>query len=140
MPLAEQRGGIAGVGEQFGDGVFPRRQPSLPLPGKRDHVGPRANRMPPRMDSRARRRALDLYVVVVEANALAGQLVDARRGYRSAVHPEIAPADVVHQNEHHVGLPLLSQRRPGDKYHYADQGATEGSQTVAQFHGVSSGW
>ena len=36
--------------------------------------------------------------------ALAGKLVDARRGYGAAVHPEISRADVVHQNEHHVGL------------------------------------
>jgi hypothetical protein len=43
-----------------------------------------------------------------EANTLAGQLVDARGGHRAAVNPEITPADVVHQDEHHVGLPLLS--------------------------------
>ena len=27
VPLAVQRGGIAGVGEEFGEGVFPRRHP-----------------------------------------------------------------------------------------------------------------
>src|SRR6478735_2741991 len=63
--------------------------------------------MTPGHDGRARRRALNLDVVIVEANALAGQLVNARGGYRAAVNPEIAPADVVHQDEHHVGLPLL---------------------------------
>src|ERR1039457_4228690 len=64
------------------------------------------NRISPGHDGRARRRALGLDVIVVEADALAGHLVDTRCGYRSAVYPETSPADVVHQNEHDVGLLL----------------------------------
>src|SRR5450759_1528074 len=104
VPLAIQSGGIACVGEKFGDGVFPRCQSSLPLTGEGNGISPRANRIPAGMDGRARRRALRLNIVVVEADALVGQLVDARRGYRSAVYPESSPADIVHQDEHDVGL------------------------------------
>src|SRR5271169_7179418 len=66
--------------------------------------------MPPGKDGRARRRALGLDVVVVEADALAGHLVDARRGNRSAIYPESSPADIVHQNEHDV-RPMPGWRR-----------------------------
>src|SRR5271165_6963089 len=69
--------------------------------------------MPPGMDSRARRRALNLDVVVVEADAFAGQLVDARRRYGSTVHPEISPADVVHQDEDDVWQVSWSGRVAG---------------------------
>ena len=58
--------------------------------------------MPAGKDGRARRSALNLDVIVVEANALAGQLVDARCGYRPAVHSEISPAYVVDQDEDDV--------------------------------------
>src|ERR1700722_1754145 len=63
--------------------------------------------MPPGKDGRARRRALDLDVVVGEADALAGKLVDARRGYGAAVPPEISTPDVVQQDEDNVGFFLL---------------------------------
>jgi hypothetical protein len=63
--------------------------------------------MPPGHDCRARWRALRLDVAVVEADALVCQLVDTRRGYRTSVHTEISPADVVHQNEHDIGLIVL---------------------------------
>src|SRR5271156_2298212 len=99
MPLAVHCGGVASVGEEFGDGIFPRRKPRQPLSGIRDPEGSRAHRMPPRKDSRACRRALDLDVVVVKADALAGKLVDTRRGYHSAVRPESSPADVVQKDE-----------------------------------------
>src|SRR5271166_4533233 len=76
--------------------------------------------MPPGHDGRSRRRALRFDIVIVEANTLIGQLVCARGGYRAAVHPEISPADVVHQNEDDVGRepldpygqPAFGRRRP----------------------------
>src|SRR5580700_11899908 len=60
--------------------------------------------MPPGKNARARRSALGLDVIVLEADALAGKLVDARRGYCSTVPPEGSPADVVQQDENNVGL------------------------------------
>ena len=63
--------------------------------------------MPPSKDGRARRRALRLDVVIIEADTLIGQLVDAWRGYRATVYPEISPADVVHENEDDIGLMIV---------------------------------
>ncbi len=117
VPLAVERGGVAGVGEQLGGGVLPGSEPRLPLSGKRNLVGPRANRMPPGEDRCARRRALNFHVVVGEANALVGQPIDPWRRDRSTVHAEASPADVVDQEEHDVGLALVRCRGrfgPGD--------------------------
>lgn len=64
--------------------------------------------MTPGHDGRARQRALDLNVVVIEADTLGGQRIDARRRYHAAVHTEVAPVDVIiQQNEHDVGCPRL---------------------------------
>jgi hypothetical protein len=102
VPLAIQRGGIAGVGEQFGGGVFPRRHPSLPLSGQRNGVRPRASRISPGHDGGASWCALGLDVIVVEADSLARHLVDTRCGYHSAVYPKSSPAYVVHQDKDDV--------------------------------------
>src|SRR5262252_2263263 len=48
VPLAVQGGGVACVGKEFGDGVFPGRQTGKPLSGERYREGSRANRIPPR--------------------------------------------------------------------------------------------
>lgn len=57
---------------------------------------------PPGHERRARRRALDLDVVVVEADALVRHFVDARRGCRAAVDAPVTPADVVHKDKNDV--------------------------------------
>jgi hypothetical protein len=62
----------------------------IPLAREKERRSPRANRMASGKDCRARRRALDFDVVVVEADALGRTSVDARRGYRSAVGPKIS--------------------------------------------------
>ncbi len=54
-----------------------------------------------------------LDVIVIEADAFIGELVDARRRRCAAIHPEIAPADVIHKDEDDVGLPLRVVRRLG---------------------------
>lgn len=39
-----------------------------------------------------------------EAYALVGELIDSRRGRLAAVDSEVAPADIVHQNENNIGF------------------------------------
>jgi hypothetical protein len=48
-------------------------------------------------------------IVVVEANAPVGQLVDTRRWRHAAIHAKISPADVVHEKEHNIGLRFLRE-------------------------------
>jgi hypothetical protein len=50
-------------------------------------------------DRRARRRALGLDIVVLEAQSLAGQGIDAWRGRQAAVAADVPPTDVVAHDE-----------------------------------------
>ncbi len=109
--FAIERGGVTGVGEELGDRVFPWRQTSEALAGPRDGVGPRTDRVAPCVDRRPRRRALRLNVIIIELNALVGQLIDAWRRRGAAVHAKASPADVVDQKEHDVGFFFLRQCR-----------------------------
>jgi len=82
-----------------------RRSPSLARLSIR---GVGAPRVAPGQDRRAAGRALRLHVHVGEAQALGGQLVDARRRRAArrpaAVHTELAVAEVVDQDEEDVRL------------------------------------
>ncbi len=105
VPLAEQRRGVARVGEQLGDRVLPGDEAGLaPGAGRRHLVGAGSHRLAAGQDGRTRRGALGLDRVVVEPDAPAGQFVNSRRRRRPAVAGEVTPADVVAQNEDDVGL------------------------------------
>jgi hypothetical protein len=54
-------------------------------------------------DRRARRRALGLDIVVLEAQSLAGQGIDAWRGRQAAVAADVPPTDVVAHDEDDIG-------------------------------------
>src|SRR5215208_5617417 len=104
MPLPEQRRRVTRVRQKVRDRVLPRRHPALPLTGVRHLEGSRTHRLTARHDGRTRRRALSLDRVIVEADTLAGELVDARSRGDTAVAREVTPTDVVTQDEHDVRL------------------------------------
>src|SRR5208282_6147471 len=102
MPLAVQRGGVARVREKLGEGVFPGRQAAFPLPREWHLERSRSHRLAARQDRGAGRRALRLDGVVVEADALAGELVYAGSRGAAPIAREVAPAGVVAQDENDV--------------------------------------
>src|SRR3954468_14908630 len=94
------------------------------------------NREAPRQDRRATRRALRLDVEVEKSRALGPQLVDARR--RRAAHdaatvtPDLAVAEVVHQDKNDVRLRCLwswSDRMFKSLQRWRDAGTTKGGRS-----------
>jgi hypothetical protein len=79
----------------------------------------------------AGRRALNLYVVVVEANALPGQLFDALRGYRSAVHPETPQPTLTTRMNTTLGFFSCAIAGRAANIVAPIKGATDGTQTLA---------
>ena len=103
VPLAEGAGGIAGIGEQLAQGVLPADEPVVALAGQRHAAVPGPDGQPAAQDGRAGRGALGLDVVVLEPHPLAGQGIDAWGGHHAAVAADVPPADVINQDEYHIG-------------------------------------
>ena len=102
MPLTPHGCRVASVGEQFRDCVLPRHQTALALTGHHYLVSSTTHRLAASHDCGAGRGALRLDVVVGEADAFTGELVDAWGRDASPVAREVTPADVVAQDEHDI--------------------------------------
>jgi hypothetical protein len=103
VPLAEGAGAIAGVGEQLAQGVLPGGEPVIALAGQGHAAVAGPDGQPSAQDGRAGRGALGLDVVVLEPHPLAGQGIDAWGGHHAAVAADVPPADVINQDEDHIG-------------------------------------
>ena len=105
VPLADVAGRVAGPAHEVAEGPFVRRQPDLDVAARRVELvavalGVAAGHQPrPR---RAAHRGRD--VGGGEPHAVAGEPVEPRRPHDgAAVAAEIAPAEVVGDDENHVG-------------------------------------
>ena len=114
VPLAEERGRVAGRLQRLGDGDLPQRDAARLR-------GAGSNRVASGHQRRARHRAGELDVEVVEADAFSGELVEARRDVaaHAAIGADLAPAEVVGKDQDDVGallgesrLPPAARRRP----------------------------
>jgi hypothetical protein len=82
---------------------FPGGEPVVAL-ARQGHAavaGP--DGQPAAQDGRAGRGALGLDVVVLEPHPLAGQGIDAWGGHHTAIAADVPPADVINQDEDHIG-------------------------------------
>ena len=115
MPLPQTRGGVSRVREHVGNRPFPCDQP-LAAAVSRDGVRPGPDRVAPRHQRRARRRALRLGDVVPQLEALAREVVGPFRlrtaDDPAAVAPELAHAEVVDVEEEDVGALRGQLTRP----------------------------
>ena len=102
MPLTPQRCRVTRVREQLGDRVLPGRQAALAFPRVWHLERSGSHRLAAGQDRGAGRRALRLDRVVGEADALAGELVDAGSRGAAPVAREVAPAGVIAQDENDV--------------------------------------
>src|SRR5215469_55964 len=102
MPFAVQRRRVTSVGEQLRNRVLPGCHSRFPSERRNDRIGAGADRMTPGHDGRAGWGTLHFNVVVVEADALARQLVDPWCGRCATVNTEITPTDVIDEHEHDI--------------------------------------
>ena len=105
MPLADRRGAVAVGLEQGPQGRPVRREQGRAVAAEHAARQPGAPRVAPGEERVAGRRAHGgRRVGVDEAHALAGEAVDVRGGdARLRMHgPDVAPAEVVGEDEHHV--------------------------------------
>ncbi len=109
MPLAEHPRGVPRVREHLGHRDFPLHEAVDALADRNRGVAA-ADRVAPRHQRRARRRALHLDVEVGQPQPLGRQLIEPGRGGpaddATAVEAGLSPAEVVHEDEHDVGLLL----------------------------------
>ena len=119
VPLADDRGLVAGFLERLRQRHFVRRQ-SVET-GRRNHerLQPVAERIAPRHQARARRRAEGLHVELRELRAGRRELVDVRRADVRAVEAHVLPAEIVGEDVEDVRLARGGSRtrvRRGDRF------------------------
>ena len=103
MPLPVKGGGVAGIGEQFSDGVFPGTQ-AIRFTGRGDFLSPGPNRQPPGHQGGPSRSTLILHVKIGEPHPLSCEGVDPRRLDRASLDADVAPAPIVNQDVNNVWL------------------------------------
>ena len=107
MPLADEAAVlVAGLGEHLRDESRLGIETVVVVPHNDPAHHPVPDRMPAGHQARASRRADRGHVEPIELDALRGDAVDVGSGDVAAVEADIAPAEVVGNDEHHVGRPL----------------------------------
>ncbi|MNZ94950.1 hypothetical protein D3C78_1140720 [compost metagenome] len=106
MVLADLRGGVAVLPEDFGDGAgAPRQDAGVAVVADaqfRDHAEVGLVLVAPGEQRGAGRRAQRAGVEAIETHAVGGQPVQAWRSHPAAEDVELAEADVVEQDHQHV--------------------------------------
>src|SRR5215471_7891093 len=95
MPFAVRGSGIASLGKELGDRVFPWCKTGRALAWERHARRARPHGQPAGHDGCPRGRALCLDGIVVKAQAVLRDGINARRRNCPTIYAEIAPADVV---------------------------------------------
>ena len=113
VPLAEERPSRSR--SDFSASAIVTSQSVMPVPC----VAPGADRVAARQQRRARDRARELDVEVVQPQAFGGHLVDARRQRpaHAAVDANLAPAEVVREHQDDIGTRGLTTERDAREQH-----------------------